>query len=232
LKLTFIYLSVALLASTVSAQGPEGDLVGFLDTLLAESDSVGLVVDPALEGAILSMESGETEAAVAELHDIVLQSPDHLQALRLQVSCYLRLRDYENAIASCLQISALDSLDTTAHTTLAFLYQALGNGDNAELYYSLVLDKDPDAYLAMFGLGWIHLDRRNFDAAHEAATRITEIAPDYAPNYVLLGRVLTVKGFYKEAARAYRRGFNLDSALRIRYGILLQELTIRHRLSR
>lgn len=229
-----ILACLCLIGAVTPATGQEGadDLSGFLDTLLSESDSLVLVVDPILEGAIASMEAGETEAAAAELQDIVLQSPDHLQALRLQASCYLRLRDWESAITTCLQISALDSLDATAQTTLGYLYQASGNSDNAELYYTLVLDKDPDAHLAMFGLGWIHLERRNLDAAHDVATRITEIAPDYAPNYVLLGRVLTVKGFYKEAARAYRRAFDLQPGLRTRYGILLQELNLRHRLDR
>ena len=209
----------------------ETDLSSFLDTLLSvDPDSSILVLDPMLEGAVASMEAGDAEGAAAELQDIVLRKPNHLQALRLQASCYLRLKDVENAIATCLQISALDSLDTSAQVTLGYLYQASGNANNAELYYQLVLDKDPDAYLALFGLGWIQLDRKNLDDAHEAATRITEIAPEYAPNYVLLGRVLTVKGFYKEAARAYRHGFSLDPSLRARYGVLLQELTIRHRL--
>ena len=234
--MTLMSIALAVTLGAATAQEPDlaptEEISGFLDTLLADSDSTALIVDPILEGAILSMESGDNEAAAAELNDIILQAPDHLQALRLQASCYIRLRDWEGAIAACLQISALDSLDTTGQTTLAFLYQALGNGDNAELYYSLVLDKAPQAYLAIYGLGWIHMERRNLDAAHDAATRITEIAPDYAPNYILLGRVLTVKGFYKEAARAYGRGFDLDSSLRNRYGILLQELTIRHRLGR
>ena len=224
--------AVAIVSSAVVGQVPEDDLTGFLDTLLADPDSTVLVIDPILTGAIASMEAGDTEAAAAELTDILVQSPEHLQALRLQASCYLRLKDWENAIASCLQISSIDSLDTTAQTTLGYLYQEIGNADNAELYYGLVVDRDPEAYLAHFGLGWIRLERRNLDAAHEAATRITEIAPGFAPNYVLLGRVLTIKGFYKEAARAYRYGFELDPGLRSRYGILLQELNLRHRLER
>ena len=228
----FAWLVAIAIPITSFAQVQEEDIAGFLDTLLAGSDSLALVVDPILQGAIASMEAGDNEAAAAELLDIVLQAPDHLQAHRLQASCYLRLKDWEGAINSCLQISALDSLDTSAQTTLGYLYQATGNSDNAELYYSLVLAKNPDDYLSLFGMGWIHLKRRSLDAAHEAATRITEIAPDYAPNYVLLGRVLTVKGFYKEAARAYGRGFSLDQSLRRQYGILEQELTIRHRLGR
>ena len=210
----------------------ESEISEFLETFLEEADTAATVVDPILSGAIASMEAGDNESAATELEDIILGAPGHLQALRLQVSCYLRLQDVERAITSCLQIAALDSLDTTAHTTLGYLHYASGNADNAELYFQLVLDDNPDAHLALSGLGWIYVDRRNMDAAHDVATRITEIAPEYAPNYVLLGRVLTVKGFYKEAARAYRRAFRLDASLRTQYGILLQELGQRHRLDR
>jgi tetratricopeptide (TPR) repeat protein len=210
----------------------ETDFVDIFELILGEEDSLISIVDPVLSGAITSMEAGNNEGAVAELEDIILQTPGHIQALRLQTSCYIRLKNHEAAIGACLQIAAQDSFDTSAYVALGYLYQASADLDNAELYYSLALDKDPTLYRALFGLGWINLDRRNLDAAHEASTRITELAPDYAPNYVLLGRVLTVKGFYKEAARAFRRGFSLDPSLRARYGILLQELTIRYRLGR
>ena len=189
-------------AQEAEPQVAETEISDFLESFLEETDTTALVVDPILSGAIASMEAGDNESAATELEDIILGAPDHLQALRLQVSCYLRLQDVERAITTCLQIAALDSLDTTAHTTLGYLYYASGNSDNAELYFQLVLDADPENHLALSGLGWIYVDRRNMDSAHDVATRITEIAPDYAPNYVLLGRVLTVKGFYKEAARA------------------------------
>lgn len=227
----FVFVFLLLTGLTASQDQPQ-EVSEFLEDLFESGDSLQVVVDPALAGAITSMEAGENETAAVELEDIILQSPGHLQALRLLASCYLRLGDFENAIASCVEISGLDSLDASAQITLGYLYQKSGDRDNAELYYSLALERDPNAYHALFGVGWIHLARRNLDGAHDAATRITEIAPEYAPNYVLLGRVLTTKGFYKEAARAYRRGFGLSPALRSRYGILLQELSIRHRLSR
>jgi tetratricopeptide (TPR) repeat protein len=226
------FLSVFLcLVTTVSAQEPFDDTTVFADDFLL-SDSLVVVVDPILLGAITSLEAGETATAAAELEDIIVQSPGHTQALRLLATCYLRLDDYENAIASCVELAGLDTLDTSAQIGLGYLYQKMGDPDNAELYYSLALERNPNAYHALFGIGWLHLERRNLEGAHDAATRITEIAPEYAANYILLGRVLTVKGFYKEAARAYRRSFDLEPKLRDRYGILLQELSIRHRLGR
>ena len=60
----------------------------------------------------------------------------------------------------------------------------------------------------------------------------TELAPEYAPNYVLMGRVLTAQGFYENARQAFQTAFRLDPGLRKQYGILLQELVLRHGLER
>jgi len=48
----------------------------------------------------------------------------------------------------------------------------------------------------------------------------------------LMGRALTAQGFFEDAAIAYNRAFALQSKLRDRYGILLQELGLRHQLGR
>lgn len=224
---------LVLVLAGAPAHGQDSTAVStLLDSLFEAPDSLIVVVDPVLDGAIASMEAGDNEAAAAELEDVLIGAPGHLQALRLLASCHIRLENWEAASAACLQIAGLDSADVSAQVALGYLYQRSGDQDNAELYYGLALERDPDAHHAIFGKGWIHLARRELEAAHDAATQITEIAPDYAPNYILLGRVLTIKGFYKEAARAFRRAFDLDPSLRNRYGILLQELTIRHRLGR
>ena len=68
-------------------------------------------------------------------------------------SCYMRLNDPENAIAACVEIASQDSVDASVQVTLGYLYQKMGDPDNAELYYSLALERDPDAHHALFGVG-------------------------------------------------------------------------------
>ncbi len=209
-----------------------------LDALLQPADidlspdTAGVVLDPGLDGVRLSMENGDYASAASELGDFLLHRTGHLQALRLLASCYLHLDDLEQSIQAGLQVAAIDTLDAGILSSLGYLYHRSGDLDNALLYYSLAEEKDPTNPHSRFGKAWIHVARRDFETAHEMATRITELAPDFAENYLLLGRVLTAKGFYREAARSYRHAFRLDSSLRTSYGVLLQELTLRHGVTR
>lgn len=205
-----------------------------LDSLLRplEAETMGVVLDPGLAGVQLSMENGDYTSAASELSDFLLQRMGHVQALRLLASCYLNLDDLEQSIQASLQIAAIDTLDAGILSSLGYLYHRSGDLDSATLYYSLAEQKDPLNPYSRFGKAWIYVARRDFETAHGLATRITELAPDFAENYLLLGRVLTAKGLYREAARSYRHAFRLDSSLRTSYGVLLQELTLRHGVTR
>ena len=198
----------------------------------SEMDTLGVVLDPGLAGVQLSMENGDYASAVSELNDFLLQRTGHLQALRLMASCYLHLDDLEQSIQASLQVAAIDTLDAGILSSLGYLYHRSGDLDSASLYYSLSEQRDPSNATSRFGKAWIYVARRDFETAHELATRITELAPDFAENYLLLGRVLTAKGLYREAARSYRHAFRLKPGLRTSYGVLLQELTLRHGVSR
>jgi tetratricopeptide (TPR) repeat protein len=185
-----------------------------------------------LQAAVEAMEIGDYAAAAAELQGIVVQDSTNLPALRLLASTFTQLEAYVQAVHICRQIAKIDSTGAGGVAMLGFLYQKQGDYDLAEMYYLQAIGKDPNLVQAYQGLGWIYLQNRKLQQAFEMVTQTTERAPDYAPNYVLMGRVLTAQGFFENAKREYKRAFALDSRLRARYGILLQELSLRHRLTR
>jgi tetratricopeptide (TPR) repeat protein len=195
-------------------------------------DSLAVAIPPELHGAVASMEAGDYAAAAAELNGVVRRDTADVRAWRLLASAYTHLDAYVQAIQVCRTIALLDTVDAGVPVALGYLHQQQGDLDAAEPYYHRALEMDPDMIQAYQGLGWIYLERREHEKALEMGTRSTERAPDYAPNYILIGRVLTAQGFYEDAAAAYRRAFSLRPDLRERYGILLQELVIRHRLIR
>ena len=197
-----------------------------------QSDSSGVVIGPELQAPIAAMETGDYLAAVLELREIVRRDSTHISALRLMASAYHHLDDYVQAIDACRRLVALDSADAHAEVALGFYHQKLGDFEGAELQYRQAVMKDAGAILAYQGLGWIYLQRGQFEKALDMVTETTERVPNYAPNYVLMGRVLTVQGVFEDAAVAYNRAFALQADLRDRYGILLQELGLRHRLNR
>lgn len=194
------------------------------------SDS--MVLDPALKSAVDSLEAGNTGGAAVALRDILEQNSAHTQALRLLTSAYLRMEDFDRAIDVCQLLAVQDSTDASALVTLGYLYQRIGDMILSEQYYQQGLALDPDIIAAYQGLGWIYLKTGQLEQALDMASETTERRPHYALNYILMGRALTAQGFFEDAAIAYNRAFALQNDLREQYGILLQELGLRHRLRR
>lgn len=197
-----------------------------------QSNLISVEVSPELYGPVEAMQAGDYAAAAEELHEIVGRDSSHVQALRLLASACIHLDAYVQAIRTCRRISVLDSTDVGVVVALGFLYQVKGDLDLAEMYYRQALERDPNMIQAYQGLGWAYMQRRQLAQALDMVTRTSERAPDYAPNYLLMGRVLTAQGFFRDAAVAYGRAFALRPELREQYGILLQELALRYRLVR
>ncbi len=191
-----------------------------------------IVLDPALKSIVDSLETGRSGGAAVALRDILEKNPAHTQALRLLISAYLRMEDFDRAIDACQQLAVHDSTDASALVTLGYLYQRIGDIILSEQYYLQGLALDSDVIAAYQGLGWIYLKTGRLEQALDMASETTERMPHYALNYILMGRALTAQGFFEDAAIAYNRAFALQNDLREQYGILLQELGLRHRLRR
>ena len=190
------------------------------------------ILAPALKSVVDSLESGNPGAAAVALRDILEKNPVHTQALRLLISSYLRMEDFDRAIDACQQLTVQDSTDASALVTLGYLYQQIGDLILSEQYYLQGLVLNPDIIAAYQGLGWIYLKTGRLEQALDMASETTERMPHYALNYILMGRALTAQGFFQDAAIAYNRAFTLQNDLRKQYGILLQELGLRHQLKR
>ncbi len=190
------------------------------------------ILAPALKSVVDSLESGNPGAAAVALRDILEKNPVHTQTLRLLISSYLRMEDFDRAIDACQQLTVQDSTDASALVTLGYLYQQIGDLILSEQYYLQGLVLNPDIIAAYQGLGWIYLKTGRLEQALDMASETTERMPHYALNYILMGRALTAQGFFQDAAIAYNRAFTLQNDLRKQYGILLQELRLRHQLKR
>ncbi|MCY3869271.1 MAG: tetratricopeptide repeat protein [Gemmatimonadetes bacterium] len=200
--------------------------------VVISDDSIAVILDPALKSAVDSLETGKPGGAAVALRDILEKNSAHTQALRLLVSAYLRMEDFDRAIDACQLLAVQDSTDASALVALGYLYQRIGDIILSEQYYQQGLALDPDIIAAYQGLGWIYLKTGQLERALDMASETTERMPHYALNYILMGRALTAQGFFEDAAIAYNRAFALQNDLREQYGILLQELGLRHRLKR
>ena len=200
--------------------------------MFESSDSMVVILDPTLKSVVDSLEAGNPGAATVVLRDILEKNSTHTQALRLLISSYLRMEDFDRAIDACQLLAVQDSTDASALVALGYLYEKIGDIILSEQYYQQGLALDPDIIAAYQGLGWIYLKKGQLERALDMASETAERRPHYALNYILMGRALTAQGFFEDAAIAYNRAFALQNDLREQYGILLQELGLRHQLKR
>ena len=200
------------------------------DSLYVAADSAIVIMAPELHAAAAAMEAGDYAMAAAELEALTEADTANAGALRMLASAYLRLEAYASAVPVCERIAVLDSTDAGVRVALGFLQGKLGNAERALDAYREAVEVDAETVQAYQGMGWIHLQRRELQDAMNMIAKSTELAPEYAPNYVLMGRVLTSQGFFENARQAFETAFRLDPRLREQYGILLQELVLRHRL--
>ncbi len=220
------------LAAHAQAREPDPMPPVFDDSLNVAVDSFNVQLAPEMLVAVAAMEAGDYPLAATELQALTLEDSANVDALRMLASAYLRQEAYAPAVPVCERIAVLDSADAGARVALGFLHEKLGDLDRSLMAYTEALEKDAEMIQAYQGMGWILLKRRQLQDAMNMIAKSTELAPGYAPNYVLMGRVLTAQGFFEDARQAFETAFRLNPRLREQYGILLQELVLRHRLGR
>lgn len=229
-----VMVAIVLLGLLSHASTPESNPIvpALEDSLYVAADSVVTLLAPELHVAAAAMEAGDYSDAAAKLEALARKDPANTGVLRMLASAYLRREAYAAAVPVCERIAVLDSTDAGIRVALGFMHGKLGNADRALEAYRDAIDANAETIQAYQGLGWIHLQRRELQEAMNMIAKSTELAPEYAPNYVLMGRVLTAQGFYVNARQAFQTAFRLDPGLREQYGILLQEIVLRHGLER
>ena len=218
------------LAGRAPAEEPESITTTFEDSMSVVEDSTDAPLAPELLVAVAAMEAGDYKLAATELQALAMEDSARIDVQRMLASAFLRQEAYAQAVEVCDRIAVLDSTDAGVRVALGFLYEKLGDVDRSLAAYAKALEMDAEMIQAYQGLGWVLVQRRQLQEAMNMIGKTTELAPEYAPNYVLMGRVLTAQGFFENARKAFETAFRLDPRLREQYGILLQELVLRHRL--
>jgi len=103
--------------------------------VVISDDSIAVILDPALKSAVDSLETGKPGGAAVALRDILEKNSAHTQALRLLISAYLRMEDFDRAIDACQLLAVQDSTDASALVALGYLYQRIGDIILSEQYY-------------------------------------------------------------------------------------------------
>ena len=179
-----------------------------------------LELDPTLAEAAISRafaysRLGEKDNAAAELAraDSLTQVIEYDQRRML---AQLRLSGWHKSQFYGMRDSILDRLETEAPENIFVLEALAGNAmmsedpDDVEKAWLKVLDVDPNYASSYNNLGYMELNRGNYEKAIEYMRKYSFLAPDLANPHDSLGEVLMVMGRYEDAEAEFRTSIKMQ----------------------
>jgi tetratricopeptide (TPR) repeat protein len=182
--------------------------------------------------AILEIESGADEQAIARLLPLLELQPGNVKARRLLGAAMSRTNDFNGAVETLLPLAERDDADSYTLTIIGRAYERLGKRVEAAKYLDRAANpsrSDPSPFATGVTLGQLEAEnaRRPNNAATAVpliaellasgrggealgqATRLAHLNPGVPAAHVLVGDSLSALGRYKEAAAAYGRAANI-----------------------
>lgn len=210
-----LILLIAILALPLS--GCLAAINPFSDNTSSTEDAAVKVVPNEAAGQIklaqALLRQGEFPRALAELEIARGMDPANADVENYLGLTYYRLQEYTLAIGSFQKALQLDSKRSDVHNNLGLVYLAQRDYPRALAEFNLCI-KDLNyqkKQLPLNNIGLTYMELGQYDQALAALTRATEVAPDYAKSYQLIGRVYQVQGKYSQALAALEKAASLNS---------------------
>jgi len=127
--------------------------------------------------ALIKMDGGQSESALADITESVALHPHDLNGLQLDGDLLLKMGRTQDAIHVYGKILAVDSRNRFALTSLGYASRAAGNDHDAEKYFSLLAKDYPALYVPYLALGDLYTARGEYKKAQTAYARGYELAP-------------------------------------------------------
>jgi len=179
-----------------------------------------LELDPTLAEASISRAfafsrlgaKDEAKAEAARADSLTLVIEDDQRRMLAQ----LRLSGWSNSQFYGMRDSILARLETEAPDNIFVLEAKAGNAmmsgdpDDVEKAWLRVLEVDPNYASSYNNLGYMELNRGNYEKAIEYMRKYAFLAPDLANPHDSLGEVLMVLGRYEEAESEFRTSVKMQ----------------------
>lgn len=157
--------------------------------------------------AVLLAASGETDAALDRMQDVVHLTPDDLETLLTLGSLQRQAGKSAEAKATLHKALDLHPKAAAAHSNLANLLLALGQADEAIERFRVALQYQPEFPDALYNLGIALMKKGDYDEAAENLTRCLSITPADAEAAYNLGLILTARRD-RNAVNAYQQAIH------------------------
>ncbi|MFC1650985.1 tetratricopeptide repeat protein [Candidatus Latescibacterota bacterium] len=135
---------------------------------------------------------------------------DSISLKELEVSIYIKLKQFEDAISISEWLSASDPENRSHLLRLSLVYDLVGQFEKAEKALLSILEQSPDDPLALNNLAYMYLENtKNYSKAIDMVNQALETEPDNGAYLDTLGWAYYLKGNYKRAMK------NIEKALEV-----------------
>ena len=153
----------------------------------------------------LYFRGGKTGEAIAQYRDILTFKPDDLIALMELAKCYMKKKEYDMVIKTCIKLVRINREDASALAWMAFAYSHLGDWGRAIVNYKESLKLNPDDLTLRYKLGEAYEKTgKNGEAASQYRLILTK-ARDMDHVMIALADLSLKMGNYDEAIKWYRK---------------------------
>jgi tetratricopeptide (TPR) repeat protein len=187
-KWGLLYLALAGLAAVELPRPIDSAGIEARDRMLAR----WLPSLPEAQSALVyyKIEGADTAGAVTLAREVVGARPGSHAAQASFGRALFEHGDYEESLEAFANASALASGDWRYVYYQASALAELGRKDEAEEFYLMALDLQPDAALVHRQLGWLWLQQQRYALAEQSYRRALELEPDHAVGQYNLGQAL------------------------------------------
>ena len=161
--------------------------------------------------AAIQVEQGRAEEAIETLKSVLSDVPDDVQALGLLGSAYMQVGEFDKANQALSQAAKLAPDVAIIRTQLALSEFGTGKSEEALAQLSAVTAANPSFVQADLLIVSVHLERREFAEALEAAVKFAEKQPDNPMPHNLMGGAYEGLGDIALAREAFERALALDA---------------------
>jgi len=162
-------------------------------------------------GAALLME-GENSRALQELQKAQEMDPKNADIENFLGLAYYGMQEYDRAIASYNRALELNPKRSDVHNNLGLVHLAQRNYEQALSEFNACLQDltYQKKQLPLSNIGLTYMEMGEYDKALAALTRATEVAPNYAKSYQLIGRIHQMQNNCREAVDYFNNAAKLD----------------------
>ena len=130
--------------------------------------------------ALVRMNSGQAESALADINESLALKPADPASLQLDGEVLMKMGRTDDAIAAYKKALAIDTKSRAALTALGYAERAAGDDNAAEGYFQQLVHDDPSFPVAWLALGDLYAQRREYKKAEEVYEQGYRVAPKNA----------------------------------------------------